>query len=134
VALFLIACAACSRGDATPQGTLVRVQVSDFKLVTKIEKVPSGYVTFRVHNIGPSTHEFVVDRTDIAADDLPLRPNNFTVNEDSKHLDGVGELGEIRLEATRDLTLDLKPGHYVMYCNLEGHYRGGMYASIEVTG
>jgi hypothetical protein len=135
VAAFLVlAGAACSRGDATPRGTLVAVKVSDFKLVTTIEKVPSGYVTFRIHNAGPSTHEFIVDRTDVAADALPLRVNGLTVNEDSKKVHAAGELGAIRLDSTRDLTLRLKPGNYVLYCNLEGHYRGGMYANIEVTG
>jgi uncharacterized cupredoxin-like copper-binding protein len=129
VALF----AACSRGDATPRGTLVAVRLSDFKLSTKTAKVPSGYVTFRIRNVGPSTHEFVVDRTDVMADALPLRANAITVNEDSKELDAAGELADIRLGATRDLTLKLKPGHYVLYCNLEGHYRGGMYGTLEVT-
>ena len=27
---------------------------------------------------------------------------------------------------------DLKPGRYVLWCNLEGHYLGGMHASFEV--
>lgn len=132
--LLFAVVAACSRGDATPRGKLVAVHVSDFKLTTKSLTVPSGYVTFRVRSTGPSTHEFVVDRTDVPADALPLDPNGLTVNEDSKKLHAVGELGEVRLNSTRDLTLDLKPGHYVMYCNLEGHYRGGMYAMLEVTG
>ena len=107
--------------------------MSDFKLSTKTTKVPAGYVTFRIRNTGPSTHEFVVDRTDVAADALPLRANDITVDEDSKQLHAAGELAEIRLDTTRDLTLDLKPGHYVLFCNLEGHYRGGMYAALEVT-
>lgn len=132
-ALLVAAAAACSRGDAAPRGTLVGVHVSDFKLSTKTSSVPAGYVTFRIRNTGPSTHKFVVDRTDLVADALPLRANGITVNEDSKQLHAAGELGEIRLDSTRDLTLDLKPGHYVLFCNLEGHYRGGMYATLEVT-
>ena len=134
VAVVLVAvAAACSRGDATPRGTLVGVHLKDFSLTTKTLTAPAGYVTFRITNAGPSTHEFVVDRTDVAADALPLRADGFTINEDSKKLHAAGELGEVRLDATRDLTLDLAPGRYVMYCNLEGHYRGGMYAMLEVT-
>jgi uncharacterized cupredoxin-like copper-binding protein len=26
----------------------------------------------------------------------------------------------------------LAPGHYVLFCNLEGHYLGGMNVSLEV--
>jgi uncharacterized cupredoxin-like copper-binding protein len=130
--LLLAVAAGCSRGDATPKGTLVPVRLRDFKLTTKVEKVPAGFVTFRVHNVGPSTHEFVVARTDVAADALPLRGSSLAVNEDSKKLRAVGELGEVRLDATRDLTLNLKAGRYALYCNLEGHYRGGMYAMVEV--
>jgi uncharacterized cupredoxin-like copper-binding protein len=132
-ALLVAVAAACSRGDATPRGTLVGVHLTDFKLSAKVPSVKAGYVTFRINNTGPSTHEFVVNRTENAADALPLRANDITVNEDSKKLRAVGELGEIRLDSTRDLTLDMKPGHYVLYCNLEGHYRGGMFASFEVT-
>jgi uncharacterized cupredoxin-like copper-binding protein len=30
------------------------------------------------------------------------------------------------------MVLNLTPGRYVMYCNLEGHYLGGMYAALTV--
>jgi uncharacterized cupredoxin-like copper-binding protein len=131
--LVAVAAAACSRSDATPRGTLVAVHESDFKLTTWRLAVPTGYVTFRIKNTGPSTHEFIVVRSDVAADALPLRANGMTVNEDSKLLHPAGELGEIRLNSTRNLTLNLEPGHYALFCNLEGHYRGGMYAIVEVT-
>lgn len=109
------------------------VRLEDFKLTTERLAVPAGYVTFRIHNAGPSTHEFIVAASEIAADALPLRANGITVDEESKKLHPAGELGDIRLDSTRDLTLKLEPGHYVLYCNLEGHYRGGMYAIVEVT-
>jgi uncharacterized cupredoxin-like copper-binding protein len=131
--LLLAVAAACSRSDATPRGALVPVRLQDFKVTTERLTVPAGYVTFRIHNAGPSTHELIVAASEIAADALPLRANGITVDEDSKKLHAAGELGDIRLDATRDLTLKLEPGHYVLYCNLEGHYRGGMYAIIEVT-
>ena len=132
--LAVLAAAGCTRGDAAPQGQLVKVHEQDFKLTTKTVLVHTGLVTFRVHNSGPSTHEFNVDRTDIAADALPLRADGLSVNEDSKRLTRVGSMDDVRLGATRDLTLRLTPGHYVLYCNLEGHYLGGMYAILQVAG
>ena len=125
--------AGCSRGDAAPRGFVVNVQERDFKLTASTEKVRAGLVTFRVHNSGPSTHEFLVDRTDVPADALPLRANGISVNEEAKQLRDVGEMSGVRLGQTRELTLTLKPGRYALFCNLEGHYRGGMYVSVEVT-
>jgi uncharacterized cupredoxin-like copper-binding protein len=135
VALALLAASAaagCARGDAAPRGKVVEVHERDFVMTAKVTAVRTGLVTFRVGNSGPSTHEFLVDRTSENADALPLRANDITVNEQSKLLHPVGSLGEIRLGATRELTLRLDPGHYVLFCNLEGHYRGGMFVSFEV--
>jgi uncharacterized cupredoxin-like copper-binding protein len=134
VVLIPLLAASCSRGEAAPRGKVVAVEESDFKLTTTVLLVHAGLVTFQVHNAGPSTHEFNVDRTDLAADSLPLRADALSVNEDSKRLHVVGGMDGIRMDATRELTLRLSPGHYVMFCNLEGHYLGGMHALIQVAG
>ena len=34
--------------------------------------------------------------------------------------------------ATKTLTLNLKPGHYALICNIAGHYMAGMYADLTV--
>ncbi|MEA2312683.1 MAG: hypothetical protein QOE28_2651, partial [Solirubrobacteraceae bacterium] len=34
--------------------------------------------------------------------------------------------------AAKALTLNLKPGHYALICNLPGHYTAGMYADLTV--
>jgi uncharacterized cupredoxin-like copper-binding protein len=125
--------AACSRGDAAPRGIPVDVHEHDFGLSTHAPVVYAGYVTFHVRNTGPSTHEFIVARTDLAADALPLQKNDITANEHSPQLREVGSLSEIRLGATRNLTLKLPAGRYVLFCNLSGHYRGGMYALLTVV-
>lgn len=132
-ALLVVLAAGCSRGNAAPKGTLIKVKLQDFNLTPKVERVPAGFVTFRLYNASASTHEFIVARTDVAADALPLGANGITVNEDSRKLHAVADVGDLRLGTTRDLTLNLKAGHYVIYCNLEGHYRGGMHATVDVT-
>jgi uncharacterized cupredoxin-like copper-binding protein len=132
--LFVGIAAACSRGDAAPKGAPVNVKEHDFALTTDVPVVHAGYVTFRVRNSGASTHEFIVARTDVAADALPLQKNDISVNEDSPRIHEAGSISEIRLNATRVLTLKLPAGHYVLFCNLSGHYRGGMYALLTVSG
>ena len=51
-------------------------------------------------------------------------------------LDALAELGvESHLVISRSaaLTLTMKPGKYVLYCNLPGHYMAGMWTVIDVA-
>jgi hypothetical protein len=41
-----------------------------------------------------------------------------------------GETPDVEAGATGKTTLSLKPGKFVMICNLPGHYKAGMYGSI----
>jgi uncharacterized cupredoxin-like copper-binding protein len=94
--------------------------------------VPAGPVSFLILNQGPTTHQLHVIRTDRAPDKLPLQRDGLTVNEDAPGLDHLGEAQGLDIDDRRTLVLRLAPGHYVMYCNLEGHYLGGMYAALTV--
>ena len=86
---------------------------------------------FRIENRGPSTHEFVVVRTDVPAGGLPLGPDGLRVDEDSPLLHHTGELDEVQLGSSGTLVLRLPPGHYALICNLEGHYLGGMHLALD---
>jgi uncharacterized cupredoxin-like copper-binding protein len=78
------------------------------------------------------THEFVVVRTDLPDDQLPIGSDGLSVNEE--WLSSMGELDDVPASQSRSLTVDLAPGRYVFFCNLEGHYLGGMHGVLEVTG
>ncbi|HEV2310636.1 MAG TPA: hypothetical protein VGU73_08940, partial [Acidimicrobiia bacterium] len=121
--------AAAQNGGAS---STVIVNIRDFKYHDNPSTVPAGTITFRVVNAGPSTHEFNVDRTDVADGSLPLRADGLTVDEESPLLHRIGSLDTIGYQSTRSLTLRLRAGHYVLYCNLEGHYLGGMHVSLTV--
>ncbi len=84
---------------------------------------------FTIDNQGPSTHEFVVVQSDEAADALPTADGD--VDEDG--VEAVDEVEDIESDATPSLTVDLDPGHYVVFCNLPGHYKQGMSAEFTVT-
>jgi uncharacterized cupredoxin-like copper-binding protein len=73
----------------------------------------------------------VVVRTNLPADALPLGPDGLSVNED--WLDGVGELSDVGAGTVGTLPLALAPGRYVFFCNLDGHYLGGMHTVLEVS-
>ena len=108
------------------------MKLRDFELNTSTVSVPAGLVTFDVTNDGPSTHEFNVDRTDLAAANLPIDSTGLEVDESSPQLNRQGSVESAGEATTHHLTLDLAPGTYVVYCNLEGHYLSGMHVQITV--
>jgi uncharacterized cupredoxin-like copper-binding protein len=123
----------CSGGTtARPVDAQVAVTITDFKIAPAGLSAGPGDVRISVHNESPVTHEFVVVRSDLPADGLPLGSDGLSVDEEQ--VDVVDELGEIPTKDTAELTLDLAPGRYVFFCNLEGHYLGGMHAALEVAG
>ena len=64
---------------------------------------------------------------------LPLRSDGFTINEEL--LDRATVLTEEPQApgTVHDLRLHLKPGRYELFCNMAGHYLGGMHAELVVT-
>jgi uncharacterized cupredoxin-like copper-binding protein len=120
------------RDEPTPSGTPVNVLLEDFKVRQDAASVPAGTVSFRILNQGPTTHEMIVVRTDRPPDKLPLQGDGLTVDEEGPGVQLVDEVEGLDIDDRQTMVLGLKPGHYVLYCNLEGHYLGGMYAALTV--
>jgi uncharacterized cupredoxin-like copper-binding protein len=118
------------RHEPTPRGIPVNVRLEDFKVQQDAAVVPAGAVSFRIFNQGPTSHEFIVVRTDRDPDKLPLQRDGLTVDEEGPGIDLLDEVGGLDIDDRQTLDLRLTPGHYVLYCNLEGHYLGGMYATL----
>ena len=130
-AIALLLGSACT-GAAPPRaGTSVAIHEHDFRIDASAITVASGTVSFDVHNDAPATHEFVVVRTDDPDDRLPIAADGISVDEDV--LTSVGELSDVPAGADETLSLSLAPGRYVYFCNMEGHYMGGMHGVLEVT-
>jgi uncharacterized cupredoxin-like copper-binding protein len=118
--------------EPAPPGTPVNVLLEDFHVRQDAAVVAAGTVRFRILNQGPSTHELTIVRTSLAPDKLPLQRDGLTVNEDAPGLDHLDEAEGLDIGDRRTLVLRLAPGHYVLYCNMEGHYLGGMHAAFTV--
>src|SRR5690349_2569777 len=86
VLAMAVALAACSSPGASSPGERLPVTVRDFHIDLSSSTFRGGLLTFVVHDQGPSTHEFLVARTDLAAVALPLRPDGLTVDEDSSQI------------------------------------------------
>ena len=120
------------RQEPPPRGTPVDVLLHDFQIQENATIVPAGTVSFRIRNQGPTSHEFIVVKTDRAPDKLPLQSDGLTVDEKADRIDLIDEAEGLDIDDRQTLVLNLAAGQYVMYCNFEGHYLGGMYAALTV--
>jgi uncharacterized cupredoxin-like copper-binding protein len=112
-----------------PTASVVAVAESDFH-ISAPEALKTGDYTFRVDNKGPTDHEFLVVPTRTGR--LPLRPDGLTVDEEAVERSEPGSLEPGAPGAVRDLTVQLKPGRYILFCNMEGHYMAGMHTELVV--
>jgi len=90
----------------------------------------AGQYTFVVHNEGVTDHELI-----IAPDTggrLPLRADGLTVDEEAVENEEPGALEPGGPGSVRALTVTLRPGRYVFFCNMEGHYMAGMRSELVV--
>jgi uncharacterized cupredoxin-like copper-binding protein len=130
VAGLLAACSSSSPSAAAGNGT-IDATVQEWHIDLSSHTVQAGEVKFSVDNNGEETHEFVVVRTDLAEDALPVVDDQ--IPEDSDQLTAIDEVEDIESGSTgNELTVNLEPGHYVIFCNLLAHYGKGMHASLTV--
>lgn len=144
ISAILVAACSSSGASSSPAGssgpapsaagaTDVAAGLSEFKIDLATETAPGGEVSFDLTNNGTTTHEFVVFKTDLAADKLPLSEDGTEVDEEGEGITAVDEVEDIEPGATANLTVDLPPGHYVVICNLPAHYGSGMHAEFTTT-
>jgi hypothetical protein len=129
IALFASACGT-ARPASARSGTVVRVIERDFRIVVARKRIPAGDVRLLISNRGPDTHELILARTRSAH--LPLRSDGLTVNEEALERDFLKGI-DVHPGRVRELHLHLRRGRYELFCNMFGHYLGGMRAELEVT-
>jgi uncharacterized cupredoxin-like copper-binding protein len=129
VALGLLTGCSSNSEDHPRAGAVVRVSERDFRIKIAPARVRAGDVRLKLLNKGPDAHELIMVRT--ARRHLPLRTDGLTVDEE-----GLKAVETIEAEppgAAHELRLRLKPGRYELFCNMAGHYLGGMRAVLVVT-
>jgi uncharacterized cupredoxin-like copper-binding protein len=115
--------------SAQPSGpTSVGATEKEFSISLAQNQIKPGDVTFNIANAGTIEHEFVVLKTDKPADQLPQASGE--VDEDQ--LTAVDEVENIAAGSNETLSVNLPAGHYVVICNIPGHYAAGMHAELTV--
>ena len=145
LALAIAACGPVGGGGESPEGTVsvpggtpVNVTLSEYKVETDIANAPAGEVTFHVTNDGPNdVHQFVVILADdLAPDALPTMEDGSVNTETGEGVDEIQVIEAIAVGETKDLTVSLEIGDYVLICNMvedgESHYQEGMHTAFKV--
>jgi uncharacterized cupredoxin-like copper-binding protein len=118
---------------AAPATTTVAVTEKDFAITPSTTTTPGGLVDFVVTNSGPSDHEFLVFKTDLSPDQLPLGADGRVDEASDKVTKAFDSGANIPTGQTKTFHAALVPGSYVLVCNLPGHYKAGMHTAFAVT-
>ncbi|MGV8988228.1 MAG: sulfocyanin-like copper-binding protein [Cypionkella sp.] len=97
-----------------------------------VATVKAGKVTFEVTNDSKDIiHEMIVSPIKAGETELPYITDENRVDEEKA--DHLGEVSELDPGKGGALTVDLKPGTYILYCNIPGHFIDGMWTELTVT-
>ncbi|HEY3147479.1 MAG TPA: hypothetical protein VGJ75_14075, partial [Dongiaceae bacterium] len=106
--------------------------MADSNMGIKINKktVKAGEVTFKVTNASKETvHEMLVLPAP-ADGKFPYDEKEAKFDEDKAG--SLGEVEETDPGKTGALTLNLKPGKYILTCNVANHFANGMWTTFTV--
>ena len=122
-----------SPSESSPAaGGTVNVTEKDFSIAVDPTSATAGTVDFAISNEGPSVHEFVVFKTDLAPDALPTSSDG-SVDEEGEGVTHIDEKEDIAVGSSTTLDVTLDAGNYVLICNLPGHYASGMHVALTVA-
>lgn len=131
-----VAVAGCGSSAASPSAPAasapaagsISVTLSEWAVTPATRSASAGEITFVVSNSGAQVHEFVVVKTDLKGDTIPVVNNKI----DESSLTPVDEIEDIAIGSSPTLKVTLAAGHYVLLCNIETHYGLGMHADFDV--
>jgi uncharacterized cupredoxin-like copper-binding protein len=94
--------------------------------------IKAGEVVFSVHNAAMTEeHEMVLVKLKSADQKITVIKGKHRIDE--KQLKSLGEVADLKPGANGSLKARLSPGHYMLFCNIMGHYEAGMHGTLTVT-
>jgi uncharacterized cupredoxin-like copper-binding protein len=130
--------------NAAKKPTSIAVKLQEFTLLPlPSAEAKAGTVRMKVTNKGTLTHEMVVVRA-ASVTALPKvttaggeRTVGAVDEEAIPKQNQMGETGDVKPGKAVTKTFKLRPGHYVMFCNIDdaagNHFVRGMYDEFVVT-
>ena len=121
--------ASCSSGpEALPADVQITVDMKEYNITVTPSSIKAGTIKFGVRNIGTMEHEFDLIKTDLAPDKLPVDTGQAKAKEDGL----VRQEKSIQPNKVGTTTVVLAAGHYLIICNVAGHYQLQMRAELKV--
>lgn len=125
------------KGASAPMSTdegmgMMHASMAGTMMGIKADKTSAkaGEVTFKVTNTSKETvHEMLVVPAP-ADGKLPYSDSEGKFDEDKAG--SLGEVEELDPGKSGELTLNLKPGKYVLSCNVANHFANGMWTTFTV--
>lgn len=116
----------------SPGSTMHDGPMGPMGITVSTHNAKAGPVTFAVTNASKQlVHEMVLSPVKDDKTPLPYDKAGQKVDEDAAgHL---GEVAELEPGKAGALTVDMKPGKYILYCNIPDHYILGMWTLITVN-
>jgi uncharacterized cupredoxin-like copper-binding protein len=113
--------------------TTLHVTLTDqMELKLETNTVKAGRVVLDVKNDAESQqHEVIIARLKDRNQTVSIAPGQDRVDE--KKVKTLGEVSDLDPGKEGKLTINLKPGEYLLFCNMKGHYQAGMLAHLTVT-
>ena len=91
---LLAACSGARFGLVGPASGPIAATVKEWQISLSSTTLSAGAITFNITNDGDKEHEFVVRKTDLNSDELPLNADG-EVSEDATELTEVGDPSEV---------------------------------------
>jgi uncharacterized cupredoxin-like copper-binding protein len=135
----LLLVVAGAAGAATTAETLgIKLQdpstdssIAHMRIVLDQDTIKPGRVILQAENQSKNlVHEVIIGRDD-GAKQLPMDAKHDRVIE--SRVRRLGEIADLAPGKTGKLSLNLKPGNYVLFCNQPGHYHDGMVTRLTVA-
>ena len=121
------AASASSSAESSATASTVKTQLMEWMVMPSRSRVPAGKVTFVATNSGKAKHNLVVLKTNLAPSKLPMAGSK------AKEVGLVGKTPVFGPKQTKELTLTLRAGRYLLICNVPAHYMAGMRVAFRVT-
>ena len=126
-ALLIVSCS--QPADTVPTDAQVVVTMKEYTITLSVPTIKAGTIKIAVQNSGTMAHEFDLIKTDLAPDKLPVDGGSAKAKEDGlvKQVQNIG-VGKVAV-----VSAVLAAGHYVIICNVAGHYQLGMHTELTVN-
>lgn len=129
--LVAAACGGAGGGAAgqAARATAIAVSMLDNAIKLDAPSAVAGKITFSAKNVGSVAHSLVVLKTNLDETKIPASAQDPSKVDERG---SVGGLGQLQPSQSKDFTLDLAAGKYVLVCNEPGHYLSGMRTNFSV--